>query len=71
LLSAFSQPAGLFCFFGMLSHYILDLPGDMGIPLFWPIIQKRIALGWFNNGGIGEFVTRILLLAFIVILIVR
>lgn len=52
-----------FWFSGLLSHMLLDLPSDAGIPLFWPIVRSRVALGWFHNGGVQELITRGLLLA--------
>lgn len=50
-----------FWFAGLLSHMLLDLPSDAGMPLFWPLYPRRVALGWFRNGSAGEIVTRGLL----------
>lgn len=46
---------------GLVSHYILDLPSDAGLPLFWPLYRRRVALGLWRNGGRAEAVTRGLL----------
>jgi membrane-bound metal-dependent hydrolase YbcI (DUF457 family) len=71
LVAAFNPVAGIFVFCGLFSHYLLDLPSEVGIPLWYPIVRRRIRLNWFNNKGRGEFITRILLLVLIAILVVR
>ncbi len=55
----------VFWFGGLLSHYLLDLPSDVGIPLWWPIVKHRVRLGWFNNGTPGELIARGLMLAWL------
>lgn len=69
LIGTFHPGEGLFVFAGLVSHLLLDLPGDMGIPLLMPFVKRRFALGWFNNGGRGEFITAALLvtLSFLII----
>lgn len=39
----------LWGFYGALSHIFLDLFDTGGVPLFWPISQQRIALGWIQS----------------------
>jgi membrane-bound metal-dependent hydrolase YbcI (DUF457 family) len=60
-MAALSPAAGAAVFAGLTSHYPLDLQSEMGIPLFYPFIRRRIALGWFKNGGREEFISRVIL----------
>ena len=60
---AFRPELAVFWLSGLLSHYILDLPSRQGLPLLWPIVPGRLGLGWFQNGSVGEVVTRLALIA--------
>lgn len=40
--------------YGVLIHVLCDAVTKGGVPLFWPISDKRIALGIFRVGGTGE-----------------
>lgn len=52
---------GLILFFiiGCLTHLILDLFSDEGVPLFYPFIKKRYKIKIFKTGGFLEKIFRL------------
>lgn len=46
--------------YGVLIHIACDLVTKGGVPVFWPITKKRVALHLFRVGGAGESIASLL-----------
>jgi membrane-bound metal-dependent hydrolase YbcI (DUF457 family)/transcriptional regulator with XRE-family HTH domain len=61
----FRSELAAYWFAGLLSHLALDVITIAGVPLFWPLHARRVALSWTKNGSAAEAVLRALLTVFI------
>lgn len=56
---------------GYVSHLFLDLLTVSGIPLFFPFFKKKISITKLRTGGIGEDVTRGLIVIVLIALTIN